>query len=188
MTLFYHQRFFSDARNVATTTLLLLVVGFWSVPQAFLLVPVVALIGANQTAFDASYLLFARQYAAELEAYINRAMRHRVLVAAELEDRYLFPLNTPKIVTISPGRDISWFGWMTLLYTCLGGLAFVAGLVLGWQVLIEAGTGWTVFYLGSLTFLTAGSLLVGWWWFVLGTGEKRLRKILDNSFGRTQPD
>ena len=88
MTRFYHQRFFADVRLTAAAVLTLLVVGAWTVPDAYLLVPVVALLGANQTAFDASYLFMARRYAAALETYINEAMRHNVLIGARIEERY----------------------------------------------------------------------------------------------------
>jgi hypothetical protein len=181
MTRFYHERFFSDTRWTATGVFVLILIGFWSVPEAFLLVPVVALIGANQTAFDASYLYFARHYAVELEATVNAAMRRRVLVASELEDRYLFRLNDRKLVAI--GRDFTWFGWITIFYTLLGIFAFAAGIGLGWNVLQAAGRGWTTAYLGGVSLLTVASLGVGWWWFVSGIGERRLREVLDGSFG-----
>jgi hypothetical protein len=184
MTRYYHDRFFSDVRYVTTAVIALFVVGFWAVPEAFLLAPVVALIGANQTAFDASYLYLARHYAAELENEVNQSMRRQILVGAELEDRYLFPLSRPKVVAMAKGADFSWFGWMTLLYTALGVLAFAAGISLGWETLAGAGTGWLVFYLGGVGVLTVGSLVAGWWWFVNGTGERRLREVLETRFGR----
>jgi hypothetical protein len=40
-----------------------------------------------------------------------------------------------------------------------------------------------VAYLISLFAMTLGALSVGWWWFVGGEGERRLRSILDASFG-----
>lgn len=183
MTSYYHDRFFADTRYVAIGIIALLVVGFWAVPEAFLLIPLVALIGANQTAFDASYLYFARHYAAALEKEVNASMRRRILVGAELEDSYLFPLSRRKVVAIGFGADFSWFGWMTVLYTALGMFALVSGIVLGWDVLSEAGPGWQFFYLGALGALGLGSIMVGWWWFVSGTGERRLHEVLENRFG-----
>ena len=178
----YHRQFFSDVRSATFAIIGLLVLGFGWAPQVFLLVPVVAILGANQTAFDASYLMFARQYATRLETYLNSAMRKRVLVAAELEDSYLFPLARPKIVTVPVGRGFTWFAWMTILYTVLGLLASGAGVALGWGVLAEAGSTWTLFYLGSLAGLLAVSLVVGVWWFVGGSGEARLERVLNESF------
>lgn len=180
MTRYYHTRFFNDTRYTALGVIALLVIGFWSVPEAFLLVPVVALLGANQTAFDASYLFMARRYAAALEDEINRAMRRRILVGAELEDRYLVPLDSKKLVGVAFGRNFSWFGWMTVLYTVLGMLAYTAGVWLAWDVLDGLSQ---FFYLGSLGVLTVASVAIGWWWFVSGTGDVRLDEVLETRFG-----
>jgi hypothetical protein len=95
MTRYYHQRFFSDMQAVAVGVLALFVLGWSVTPEAFLLIPVVAVLGANQAAFDSSYLIFARHYASELESFLNRSVGGRILVAAEMENAYLFPLNTP---------------------------------------------------------------------------------------------
>jgi hypothetical protein len=54
MTAMYHRRFFLDVNPTTVLILVLFVVGWWGVEEAFLLVPVVALIGAVQTAFDSS--------------------------------------------------------------------------------------------------------------------------------------
>ena len=87
--------------NLTTILLLtLFVIGWWQVEEAFVLIPVLALIGAVVTAFDSSYLIFARWYAAYLESYLNDRIDDRVLVGSDLESAYLFPLGTPKIVTI----------------------------------------------------------------------------------------
>lgn len=184
MTRYYHERFFSDVRFTSLLIVVLLVTGWWRVPEAFLLVPVVALLGANQTAFDASYLIFARQYAAVLESDLNSTLRKSVLVAAEMEERYLFPLDKSKIVTARFGRDFTWFGWITLLYTTLGLMAGGAGLALGWSTLNDAGTAWMVFYLAGLSALLVLSLAVGGWWFLGGAGEERLREVFAEHYGQ----
>jgi len=182
MTRYYHERFFSDVRFTTAVSLALFVVGFWEVPAAFLLIPPLALLGAAQTAFDASYLVFARHYAARLERYLNERARERVLVAAELEDRYLFPLHERKVVTAAFGSGFSWFGFMTLLYTGAGIAAFGFGLALGWETLESAGAPWTLAYLGTLGVALVAAVGVGFWWFVAGTGERRLGEILDTTF------
>lgn len=181
MTRYYHGRFFADTRATAVGVITLLVVGFWVVPEAFLLVPVVALLGANQTAFDASYLFMARRYATALESEINSAMRRRILVGSDLEERYLVPLDRTRFVGLGFGGAFSWFGWMTVLYTTLGLLAYVAGLWLGWDLLVGTGR---VFYLGALGALTVASLLVGRWWFIRGAGLARLDEVIDTRFAQ----
>jgi hypothetical protein len=182
MTRFYHERFFADVRFSAIAGVLLLVAGWWEIPEAFLLVPVVALLGALMTAFDASYLIFARQFAARLEARINDDLGSTVLVAAELEDAYLFPLDVPKIVTVPWSGGLTWFGFMTLFLTGLGAALFGFGLALGLPVLMDHGPGWTAAYLSILAVSVVASLGVGMRWFAGGAGERRLRDVLDRSY------
>ena len=185
MTRYYHQRFFSDIRTATLLSTALLVIGFWEVPEAFLLVPVVALIGACATAFDASYLIFSRHYATRLEDLLNDAVEDQVLVASELEETYLFPLDVPKIVTVPLDGSFTWFGFMTLLYTLIGAVTFAFGLALGLSTLTDHGGGWTVAYLVALGSITIAALTVGAWWFVGGEGERRLRTVLDEHFPGT---
>ena len=144
-----------------------------------MLVPVVALFGATMTAFDASYLLFARHYAARLEADLNAAVGDGTLLAAQIEATYLFPLNERKVVVVAFGSGFTWFGFMTLFITAFGVAAFWFGLALSLPVLSDHGSGWTVSYLAVLSIATAAALGVGLWWFVGGEGERRLRSVLD---------
>ena len=182
MTRYYHERFFSDIRLQVVLTIALFVIGFWEVEGAFLLIPVVALYGAVQTAFDASYLIFARQYAARLEGYLNAQLDSPVLVAAELEREYLFPLDDTKLVTAAFGSGFTYFGFVTLFFTALGVFTYLFGLALGLGFLDRARDLWAPAYLISLAALTLAALGVGWWWFVGGEGERRLRAVLDARF------
>ena len=177
MNRFYHERFFSDVRFTTAAVLALFVAGMWQIP----------LLGATQTAFDASYLIFSRHYARAIEKHLNGQADAKVLVAHEMEDSYLFPLDKKKIVTARFGSDFSWFGFMTLLYTAMGVLALGFSLALGWETLNEAGDAWAAAYLGSLGFLMAISLAVGWWWFVSGTGEQRLNRVLSSAAWSERP-
>ncbi len=184
MTALYHKQFFTDIFRTTVVGLVLFGFGFWQIEAAFLAIPFVALIGAAQTAFDASYLIFARQYAHSLERFINREIGRDVLVAHKLEEAYLFPLDTTKVVTIPIDRAPTWFGFMTFFYTSIGVLTYVAGIALGRDVLNEAGAGWTAGYAISLAVLTALTLGMGLWWFAGGAGERKLRQILDDTFER----
>ena len=183
MTRYYHERFFSDIRFSTAAGAALLVVGWWGIPEAFLLVPVIALLGAALTAFDASYLIFARQYAARLERRINRDLGGDVLVAARLEETYLFPLDRPKIVTAAFGDGFTWFGFMTLFFTGVGAALFGFGVALGLPILEGHGGGWLAAYLAVLGTALGSALAVGVWWFPMGAGERRLRSVLDDAFG-----
>jgi hypothetical protein len=179
----YHRRFFADIRFSIVAELVLLTVGAAFNRWVFLAVPVVALIGACQTAFDASYLIFSRQYAARLERYLNTAVGEEVLVAHELEDAYLFPLDRPKVVTVALASPPTWFGFMTAFYTTIGVGVYLTGLFLSLQVLADQGSPLAAAaYLIPLTGLTLAALFFGAWWFVSGTGERRLSGVLDRSF------
>lgn len=188
MTGLYHRQFFRDTTVTTVLVVLLLVVGWGWVEEAFLVIPVVALIGAAQTAFDASYLMFARSYAERLEGYLNDAVGERVLVAAELEATYLFELRSRKVVTIPIDGPFTWFGFMTVLYTVVGVAAYVFGLALGWDTLMAASTGLIVGYLIVLLGTTAVALIIGLWWFAGGEGERRLQNVFDERFGKDLGD
>jgi hypothetical protein len=183
MTGMYHRRFFFDINITTVLVLALLLIGWWSVPEAFLLVPVVALIGAVQTAFDASYLIFARTYAARLELSINSTIGDDILVAAELENVYLFPLKTAKIVTIPLDGSFTWFGFVTVFYTVIGIASFGFGLALGWDVLRSGPPALGTTYLVVMLGLAVTALIAGGWWFIGGEGERRLNSVLDDRMG-----
>jgi hypothetical protein len=186
MNALYHRQFFSDIRFTTVTVLALFVAGAAIDRWIFLAVPFVALLGAASTAFDASYLIFSRQYATRLERYINERTGSNVLIANELEDAYLFPIDRPKIVTLRFGADFTWFGFMTAFYTLLGVAAYLTGLALSLDVLSDSGRADIGFaYLVTLAVFTLGALAVGAWWFVGGTGEARLRAVLDHRFGES---
>lgn len=180
----YHRQFFSDIRFTTLVSLGLFVAAFAIDDRLALALPVVALLGACQTAFDASYLIFSRHYAAALEQFINGQLGRDVLVAHRLENSYLFELDRTKLVTlsVSPGA-FTWFGFMTGLYTLVGVGVYVVGIVLsldviGTSVSVRAGAA----YLIGLAIVTVTAAVVGVWWFVGGEGERRLRHVLDESF------
>jgi hypothetical protein len=182
MTALYHRQFFRDVQFEVFVITALFVAGFTVTEAAFLLIPVVALYGAVQTAFDANYLHFARHYSARLEGYLNKQAEEEVLVGGRLENTFLYPLHETKIVTAGFGRSFTYFGFVTLFFTAFGLLSYVFGLLLGWSWLGVQGDGWSSFYFLSLAVLTTLALLVGWWWFVYGEGERRLAAVLDSVF------
>jgi hypothetical protein len=188
MTALYHRRFFFDINLTTVVTFALFIVGWWGIPEAFLLIPVTALIGAVQTAFDASYLIFARTYAARLEAFINDELDAHVLAAAAMEDAYLFPLGTRKVVSVPLDGTFSWFAFVTLFYTIVGAASFAFGLALGWDTLRSGSEAMGALYLVLLIGLGIGAIATGVWWFVGGTGERRLQRVLDAAFGPIDAD
>lgn len=183
MTALYHTRFFFDINFTTVLVVALLVIGWWQVPEAFLLVPVVALVGAVATAFDSSYLTFARWYARYLERYLNDRLGERIHVASELEAAYLYELGTPKIVTIPITGEFTWFSFVTIFYTLIGALSYTFGFILGWDTLMDAPPAVVAVYLVGVIGLTLSALGFGLWWFVGGVGERRLEQVLEERFG-----
>jgi hypothetical protein len=184
MNALYHRQFFSDVRFTTVAVLALFVAGAAIDSWIFLAIPLVALLGAMSTAFDASYLIFSRQFATRLERFINDRTETSLLIAHELEESYLFPLDRTKIVTLRFGSDFTWFGFMTAFYTLLGVSAYLTGLALSLNVLSDSGRADIGFaYLATLATFTLGSLAAGAWWFIAGTGEERLKSVLDAHFG-----
>lgn len=178
MTALYHRRFFADVWLTLLAWLGVFIAGDLGSGRVFVALPFIAVFGAVITAFDASYLIFARHYAAALERYLNDELGEKVLVAAELEDAYLFTLRARKVVTI--GSNFTWFGFITMFFTFLGAAGIALGVHLGLQVI--DGQPATGLFLGVLGVVTAASLGTGLWWFVGGTGERRLTDILDATF------
>lgn len=178
----YHDRFFSDIRFSTVVLIALVVLGLVVDRWLFLAIPIVALAGAAQTAFDASYLIFSRQYATRIEQELNRRVGSDVLVAHRLEHAYLFPLDDRKIVTMPLG-GVTWFGFMTAFYTVLGIGWYALGLGLSLTVIEDRSSIlYGGVYLAFLAMITLATLGVGVWWFVGGEGERRLATILDQAF------
>ena len=178
----YHRLFFNDVRTALLLVVSLLAIGWWGIPQMFLVVPFVCLWGATQTAFDASYLIMARHYAEALEGFLNEHGADGVLVGAALESAYLFPLRDSKVVAVPIIGPWSWFSFMTIFVTANGMWAAVVGLWAGWATLLELGSAARAAYLVVLGTLIAGSLATGFWWFVGGAGERRLTTVLEKRF------
>jgi len=175
MTAAYHRQFFNDVRFALTVGTALFVVGFGGIEPVFLLIPFIMLWAACQTAFDASYLHFARHYAAGLEQFINSRLPNKVLVAHEIEQVYLYPLNAPKLVTFSLRGPVSWFGFMTMFITAGGIVMTLAGAWLGWDLL--EGSAFVAYWAGY-ALLAISALAVGSWWFIKGEGERRIDTVL----------
>jgi hypothetical protein len=109
-------------------------------------------------------------------------MGEEILIAHQLEDVYLFPLDSTKIVTLPMGTPYTWFGYMTFFYTAIGIGAFVVGLIASWDVLTNWAPGpFAAAYGFGLAALTISALVVGARWFVKGEGERMLKEILDGS-------
>lgn len=183
MTGYYHRRFFADTRFTLLVGIGIIVASAAIDGRLMALLAPVALLGAAQTAFDASYLTLARQYARSLEGWLNARAGTDVLVAAGLEEAYLYPLDRPKLVGVPFDRVPTWFGTMTLLYTLYGVAAYALGVWGTWQA--WGGGREAVLYVAGLGLVTVAVLASGIRWFVAGVGEHKLREVLDPTFPPT---
>ena len=87
----YHALFFRYINAfVALSALLFAASLLEPLRAAVLLVPHLILYAAMQGAFHFHYIIFARRFARALERKLNRD-----LIAHELEEQYLFPLDAP---------------------------------------------------------------------------------------------
>lgn len=181
MTNYYHRRFFGDIRFTLVLGLAIVVVAVAIDERLIALLAPVALLGAAQTSFDASYLTFARQYARALEGWLNRRLDTDVLVGSQLEETYLYPLDKSKAVTLPFDRTPTWFGTITILQTVVGAIFYGLGMWWTWQA-FEGGREARL-YVAVLGVITVAVLALGIRWFVAGVGERKLREVLDPVFG-----
>lgn len=169
MNKYYHHQFLIDVRFLFIISILLLIV---ESTIKFYLIPFVSLFGAVLLAFHAHYLIFSRNFSDFLEQKINNMLGEELLIAHKLENKYFFPIQDRKIVVAGFGSSFSWFGFVTLFITSYGIGFFIYGLLN-----IQFST--SPIYLTLLLVSSLITLIIGYWWFVYGEGEKRLRRIYE---------
>ena len=169
MNRYYHQQFLFDVRFLFLISIALLI---FPVEQTFFIIPFVSLFGAVLLSFHAHYLIFSRNFSQYLEKEINKLTNKKIMIAHELENTYFFPIQDKKIVVAGFGKSFSWFGFVTLFITLYGVGYFMYGVV---NINFED----SVIYTVLLITLSAVTLLTGFWWFVLGVGEDRLKAIYE---------
>jgi hypothetical protein len=103
---------------------------------------------------------------------INKANGQNSLIAHELENSYFFPIQEKKIVLAGLGSSFSWFSFVTLFITGYGVAIYIYGL-------LNINFSDSFYYTLVLSGITIITLTTGIWWFVLGVGEKRLKKIYE---------
>ena len=116
--------------------------------------------------------LFSRNFSQYLEKAINKESGQNTLIAHELENSYFFPIQEKKIVVAGLGSSFSWFSFVTLFITGYGVAIYIYGL-------LNINFSDSFYYTLVLSGITLITLTTGIWWFVLGVGEKRLKKIYE---------
>jgi hypothetical protein len=172
MNKYYHDQFLIDVRVlfVLNTVFIYLSLGN---PNALYLIPLISLFGSVILSFHAYFLIFSRQYTQFIEKRINNEYNEDILIAHELENEYFFPINQKKIVVAVLNKGFTWFSFVTLFITFYGVSTY------SWSVMQMFNKGMNIYFIYFILFITFVTLSVGFWWFLSGTGEKRLERVFE---------
>jgi len=172
MNRYYHDQFLIDVRVlfVLNTVFIYLSLGN---PNALYLIPLISLFGSVILSFHAYFLIFSRQYTQFIEKRINNAYSEDILIAHELENEYFFPINQKKIVVAVLNKGFTWFSFVTLFITFYGVSTY------SWSIMQMFNKGMNIYFIYFILFITFVTLSVGFWWFLSGTGEKRLERVFE---------
>ena len=170
MNRYYHDQFLIDVRVlfILNTVFIFLSLGNLN---ALYLIPLISLFGSVILSFHAYFLIFSRQYTEFIEKRINNEYDEEILIAHELENEYFFPINQKKIVVAVLNKGFTWFSFVTLFITFYGVSTYA------WSIMKLFNNGMNTNFIYFILFITLVTLSVGFWWFLSGTGEKRLEKV-----------
>lgn len=173
----YHALFFRQINFWIAVNVVLLVASLLEpLRVAVLLVPHLVLYAAMQGAFHFHYIVFARRFARALEQRLNKMNANNTLIAQELEEDYLFPLDAPRFVGFSLGSPLSFFSAITLHYGIAGALLWALALYRSAQLIPPLVPGFAPlqFYLPVTIVWTLANMLYLAWYFI---GQRDERKI-----------
>ena len=170
MNKYYHDQFLTDVRVlfILNTVFIFLSLGNFN---ALYLIPLISLFGSVILSFHAYFLIFSRQYTEFIEKRINKEYDEEILIAHELENEYFFPINQKKIVVAVLNKGFTWFSFVTLFITFYGVSTYA------WSIMKMFNNNMNTNFIYFILFITLVTLSVGFWWFLSGTGEKRLEKV-----------
>ena len=141
--------------------------------NALYLIPLISLFGSVLLSFHAYFLIFSRNYSEFIEKKINSEYDESVLIAHELENDYFFPTQDRKIVVAVLNKGFTWFSFVTLFITLYGISSYI------WSMVQIVNNDLNIIYIYLVSTITFITLVIGYWWFVSGTGEKRLEKVFN---------
>jgi hypothetical protein len=177
----YHALFFHQINVWIAVNVALLVAGLLEPYRAaVLLVPHLVLYVAMQGAFHFHYIVFARRFARALEKQLNQISGQKALIAHELEEAYLFPLDAPRFVGVSLGSPLSFFSVITLHYGVAGTLLWALALYRSAQLIPQLAPRFAplAFYVPVTIVWTLVSLLYLAWYFIGQQDEQRIERRL----------
>jgi hypothetical protein len=177
----YHALFFRQINFwIAMVALLLAASLLESLRAVVFIVPYLILYAAMQGAFHFHYIIFARRYARTLERKINQLNGNDVLVAHQLEETYLFPLDAPRFVGVSLGNPLSFFSAITLHYGIAGTVLWGLSLYRAAQLAPTFAPNFAPlnFYSAVTIVWTLANLSYLAWYFIGQRDEQRVEQIL----------
>ena len=170
MNRYYHDQFLIDVRVLFVLNTIFIFLSL-SNSNALYLLPLISLFGSVILSFHAYFLIFSRQYTQFIEERINTEFDEDILIAHELENEYFFPINQKKIVVAVLNKGFTWFSFVTLFITFYGVSTYV------WSINQMINNEMNINFIYFILLVTLVTLFVGFWWFLSGTGEKRLERI-----------
>ena len=170
MNRYYHDQFLIDVRVLFVFNTIFIFLSLGN-SNALYLLPLISLFGSVILSFHAYFLIFSRQYTQFIEKRINTEFDEDILIAHELENEYFFPINQKKIVVAVINKGFTWFSFVTLFITFYGVSTFA------WSIYQIINNEMNINFVYFILLVTLVTLSVGFWWFLSGTGEKRLERI-----------
>ena len=170
MNRYYHDQFLIDVRVLFVFNTIFIFLSLGN-SNALYLLPLISLFGSVILSFHAYFLIFSRQYTQFIEKRINTEFDEDILIAHELENEYFFPINQKKIVVAVLNKGFTWFCFVTLFITFYGVSTFA------WSIYQIINNEMNINFVYFILLVTLVTLSVGFWWFLSGTGEKRLERI-----------
>ncbi len=170
MNRYYHDQFLLDVRILFIFNTVFIFLSLNN-KNALYLIPLISLFGSVLLSFHAYFLIFSRHYSEFIEKKINSEYDEDVLIAHELENDYFFPTQERKIVVAVLNKGFTWFSFVTLFITLYGISSFIWSMI---QIVNNDLNMNYIYLVSTITFIT---LVIGYWWFVSGTGEKRLERV-----------
>ena len=173
MNRYYHDQFLLDVRVLFVLNTIFIFLSL-SNKNALFLVPLISLFGSVILSFHAYFLIFSRNYTEFIEQKINNIYDEKILIAHELENDYFFPTKQKKMVVAVLNKNFTWFSFVTLFITIYGFSSYL------WSIYMIIDSQLSFVYLYFVIGITVITIVVGYWWFISGTGEKRLERIFNN--------
>ena len=170
MNRYYHDQFLIDVRVLFVLNTIFIFLSLGN-SNALYLLPLISLFGSVILSFHAYFLIFSRQYTQFIEERINTEFDEDILIAHELENEYFFPINQKKIVVAVLNKGFTWFSFVTLFITFYGVSTFA------WSIYQIINNEMNINFVYFILLVTLVTVSVGFWWFLSGTGEKRLERI-----------